>query len=115
MRRLFAVRQFHPPHEAVGRNEPKHRLGVAVPRSDETWLPEWSGKLGGVERCVVLSRGVAWGKLVFQLTGLYPLAKSLARGGCNFRATERAHKRNVGQVDAEWRQPSLVTTFLFLF
>lgn len=30
MRRLFAVRQFHPPHEAVRRNEPKHRLGVAV-------------------------------------------------------------------------------------
>jgi len=31
-------------------------------------------------------------------------------GGCNFRATERAHKRNGGQVVAEWRLPSLVTT-----
>ena len=30
--------------------------------------------------------------------------------GCNFSATERAHKWNGGQVDAEWRQPSLVTT-----
>ncbi len=27
-------------------------------RSDETWLPEWSGKLGGVQRCAVRSRGV---------------------------------------------------------
>ena len=25
--------------------------------SDETWLPEWSGKLGGVQRCAVWSRG----------------------------------------------------------
>ena len=25
--------------------------------SDETWLPEWSGKLGGVEQCAVWSRG----------------------------------------------------------
>jgi len=23
----------------------------SIPRRDETWLPEWSGKLGGVERC----------------------------------------------------------------
>src|ERR1039458_5890485 len=30
--------------------------------------------------------------------------------GCNFSATERAHKRNGGQVDAEWRRPGLVTT-----
>src|ERR1039458_6469848 len=29
----------------------------SIPRSDETWLPEWSGKLGGVERCAVRSRG----------------------------------------------------------
>jgi hypothetical protein len=29
-----------------------------ISRSDETWLPEWSGKLGGVERCAVRSRGV---------------------------------------------------------
>jgi hypothetical protein len=31
-------------------------------------------------------------------------------GGCNFSATERAHKRNGGQIDAECRRPSLVTT-----
>ena len=31
-------------------------------------------------------------------------------GGCNFSATERAHKRNGDQIDAEWRLPSLVTT-----
>src|ERR1019366_5052158 len=33
-----------------------------IRRSDEIWLPEWSGKLGGVERCAVRSRGVSWGK-----------------------------------------------------
>ena len=26
-----------------------------VRRSDETWLPEWSGNLGGVERCAGVS------------------------------------------------------------
>jgi len=26
-------------------------------------------------------------------------------GGCHFSATERAHKRNAGQIDAEWRLP----------
>jgi hypothetical protein len=31
-------------------------------------------------------------------------------GGCKFSATERAHKRNGGRIDAECRQPSLVTT-----
>ena len=31
-------------------------------------------------------------------------------GGCKFSATERAHKRNGGQIDAEYRLPSLVTT-----
>ena len=39
----------------------------SILRSDETWLPEWSGKLGGVERCAVWSRGVSWGKPVFRL------------------------------------------------
>ena len=29
-------------------------------------------------------------------------------GGGKFSATERAHKRNAGQIDAEWRLPSLV-------
>jgi len=31
-------------------------------------------------------------------------------GGCRFSATERAHKRNGGQIDAECRRPGLVTT-----
>ena len=37
--------------------ELKRRFGRAIElqRSDETWLPEWSGNLGGVERCVVRS------------------------------------------------------------
>src|ERR1035437_1991482 len=26
-----------------------------IRRSDETWLPEWSGNLGGVERCAGVS------------------------------------------------------------
>jgi hypothetical protein len=30
----------------------------SIPRSDGTWLSEWSGKLGGVKRCAVRSRGV---------------------------------------------------------
>ena len=38
----------------------------SILRSDETWLPEWSGKLGGVERCAVRSRGVSWGKPIFR-------------------------------------------------
>ena len=80
--------------------------------SDETWLPEWSGKLGGVQRCAVRSRGSSWGKPVFRLTERkIEFPGSLAWGtGCKFSATERAHKRNAGQIDAEWRQPSLVTT-----
>jgi hypothetical protein len=37
--------------------ELKGRFGRAIElqRSDETWLPEWSGKLGGVKRCAVRS------------------------------------------------------------
>src|ERR1035441_3458883 len=31
-------------------------------------------------------------------------------GGCKFSATERAHKRNGDQIDAEWRLTGLVTT-----
>ena len=52
----------------------------SILRSDETWLPEWSGKLGGVKRCAVRSRGVSWGKPVFRLTASSQLAESLARG-----------------------------------
>ena len=42
----------------------------SILRRDETWLPEWSGKLVGVERCAVRSRGGSWGKPVFRLTVL---------------------------------------------
>ena len=52
----------------------------SVLRSDETWLTEWSGKLGGVERCAVRLRGAFWGKPVFRLTASSQLAESLARG-----------------------------------
>jgi hypothetical protein len=52
----------------------------SILRSDETWLPEWSGKLGVVQRCAVRSRGVSWGKPVFLLTASSQLAESLARG-----------------------------------
>src|ERR1039458_2650211 len=37
-----------------------------IPRRDETWRPEGSGSLGGVERCAVRSGGVLWGKPVFR-------------------------------------------------
>ena len=76
---------------------------------DETWLPEWSGKLGGVERCAVRSRGVSWGKPVFRLTGQVRWLKVWRGGGCKFSATERAHKRNGDRIDAECRRPGLVT------
>ena len=83
---------------------------ITVRRSDETWLPEWSGKLGGVKRCAVRSRGRSWGKPVFRLTASSPLAESLAWGRvANFSATEGAHKRNEGRIDAEWRLAVLVT------
>jgi hypothetical protein len=49
--------------------------------SDETWLPEWSGNLGGVQLCAVRSRGMFWGKPVFRLTASSQLAESLAWGG----------------------------------
>ena len=42
------------------------------------------------------------------------LAKSLAWGRVACGATERAHKRNGGQVAAEWRWRSLVTNFGFV-
>ena len=79
-------------------------------RSDETWLPEWSGKLGGVQRCAVRSRGVSWASQSFCLRRQASWLKVWRGGGCKFIATERAHKRNGGQIDAEWRLPSLVTT-----
>jgi len=52
----------------------------SILRSDETWLPEWSGKLGGVKRCAVRSRGVSSGKPVFRITASSQLAENLAQG-----------------------------------
>jgi len=57
----------------------------SILRSDETWLSEWSGNLGGVQRCAIRSRGVFWGKPVFLLTASSPLAESLARGRVPFQ------------------------------
>lgn len=64
-------------------------------------------------RSAAVCRLVAWGLGASQSFSLRRQAswRKVWRGGeCNFSATERAHKRNGGQVDAEWRRPSLVTT-----
>jgi len=84
--------------------------GVSGVRSDETWLSEWSGNLGGVQRW---RRLVAWG--VFGASQSFGLRRQASwlkvwrRDGCNFSATERAHKRNGGQVDVECRRPGFLT------
>ena len=83
----------------------------SILRSDETWLPERSGNLGGVQRW---RSSVAWdvlgqASLPGHLNEKYSCPEVWRGGGCNFSATERAHKRNGGQVDAEWRRRSLVT------
>jgi hypothetical protein len=74
----------------------------SILRSDETWLPEWSGNLGGVQRW---HSSFAWGgsgaSQSFGLRRQASWLKVWRGGGCNFSATERAHKRNGGQIDAE--------------
>src|ERR1035437_343222 len=62
----------------------------SIPRSDETWLPEWSGNLAGVQRCAVRSRGVSWSKPVFWLTVPVRWPKVWRGGRVDFDATERA-------------------------
>jgi hypothetical protein len=52
----------------------------SILRSDETWLPEWSGNLGGVQRWRSSVARASWGKPVFRLTASSQLAESLARG-----------------------------------
>ena len=42
------------------------------------------------------------------VTGQASWPKVWCGGGCKFSATERAHKRNEGQVDAEYRRSSLI-------
>ena len=81
----------------------------SILRSDETWLPEWSGNLGGVKQCAVRSRGCPGARQSFGLRRQASWLKVWRGGGWDFRATERAQKRNGGQVVAEWRLPSLVT------
>ena len=79
------------------------------PRSDETLPAEWSGKLGAVQRWRSSVARVSWGKPVFWLTVPVRWPKVWRGGRVDFDATERAHKRNGGQVDAECRRRSLVT------
>src|ERR1017187_2588577 len=67
----------------------------SILRSDETWLPEWSGKLGGVELCAVRSRGVSWGSQSFGLR-FCPLAESLARGRVQIQRDGTGTRRNGG-------------------
>jgi hypothetical protein len=81
----------------------------SILRSDETWLPEWSGNLGGVQRWRSSVARVLGASQSFGLRRQASWLKVWRGGGCNFSATERAHKRNGGQIDAEWRLPSLVT------
>jgi len=87
-------RRFGRANEFCGVTKPSCRNGAAPGRS------------GVVCRSVAW---VFWGKPVFRLTASSQLAESLARGRGNFSATERAHKRNVGQVKVECRLPGLVT------
>jgi hypothetical protein len=84
---MFAIEQIdNIPVEACDQDN-------SILRGDETWLPEWSGNLGGVQRW---RRSVAWGVL-----GQASWLKVWRGGGCNFSATERAHKRNGGQLDGK--------------
>jgi hypothetical protein len=53
--------------------------------SDETWLPEWSGNLGGVQRWRSSVASGVLGKPVFRLTASRQLAESLARGRVQFQ------------------------------
>src|ERR1017187_1312667 len=60
-------------------------------RRDETWLPEWSGKLGEWSGVPSGRAGCPGASQSFGLR-VGPLAESLAWGpGANFSATERAH------------------------
>ena len=72
-------------------------------RSDETWLPEWSGILGGVQRCAVRSRGVSWASQSFGLRRQASWLKVWHGGGClsarrneHTSETEAGLTRNIG-------------------
>ena len=77
------------------RSQRRSGRAIQFPGDDEIWLPEWSGKLGGaVGRSV--ARG-SWGQS-FGLRHQARWRKVWCRGGCQFSATERAHKRNAGRL-----------------
>jgi hypothetical protein len=69
----------------------------SIPRSDETWLPEWSGKLGGEQRWRSPVAWGSWGKPVFRLTGLSVGRKSGLGGGCiSLRRNDTQAERRPG-------------------
>ena len=74
----------------LAENSTPHWSHHLVRQSDETWLPEWSGKLGGVERCAVRSRGEFWGKPVFRLTGL-SVGRKFGAGAGEMSARRNEH------------------------
>ena len=98
------------------------KVEVTVPSLDD-WEKEW-GKIHNAacnQSCCQWISGrrwlpsrnrisLSWASQSFGLRRQASWLKVWRGGGCNFSATERAHKRNGGQVDAEWRLPSLVTT-----
>ena len=77
---------------------------------DEAWPPEWSGKLAECSG-VPFGRAGVLGQASLSAYGSVRWLKVWLGGGCNFGATERAHKRNGDQIDAEWRRPGLVVNF----
>jgi len=81
-------------------------LHHSILRSDETWLPEWSGNLGGVQWWRSSVARVLGASQSFGLRRQASWLKVWRGGGCNFSATERAHKRNGDRIDAECRRPA---------
>lgn len=82
---------------------------ITIPRSDETWLTEWSDGMG--ERSGARSP-VAWGFGASQSSGHHNagfICPEVWLVGGGILRDGRAHKRSRVQAGAEWRQPSLVT------
>ena len=91
-------RRFGRTDQFPGVTKPGCRNGAA------SW-PEWSGVPFGRAGCFGASQS-------FGLRRQASWLKVWLGGGCKFSATERAHKRNGGQIDAEWRLTGLVTTWV---
>src|SRR5208282_659941 len=110
------VRQPFVTKAALGSEPKQRRIQSCFGRADQcpgvtklcrrNGAANWAECSGGGVR----SRGVSWGKPVFWLTVPVRWPKVWRGGRVDFDATERAHKRNGGQVDAECRRRSLVTT-----